>query len=136
MRGNRALWASLLVLVLAIAAFHLRQNGVQASLMPPCLFHKVTGLHCVGCGMTRATHAALHGRFIEAFLHNPLGFVLMPIALFAIALEIVAWVRGRSGGPRLRLGRRGFWVLVSLILIFWVLRNIPYKPFTILAPGS
>ena len=86
--------------------------------------------------MTRATHAALHGRFIEAFLHNPLGFVLMPIALFAIALEIVAWVRGRSGGPRLRLGRRGFWVLVSLILIFWVLRNIPYKPFTILAPGS
>lgn len=136
MHANRALWASLLILGLAIAAFHLRQNGAQASFLPPCLFHKATGLHCVGCGMTRATHAALHGRFIEAFLHNPLGFVLLPVALIAIALETLAWVRGRSGGPRLRMGRRGFWALASFIFVFWVLRNIPFWPFTILAPGT
>lgn len=86
--------------------------------------------------MTRATHAALHGRFIEAFLHNPLGFVLLPVVLVAITLELLVWVRGRPGGPRLRMGRNGFWALVALILVFWVLRNIPFWPFTILAPGA
>jgi len=136
MRRNRALWASLLVLGVAFAAFHLRQNGADASFLPPCLFYKTTGLHCVGCGMTRATHAALHGRFVEAFLHNPLGFILLPVALVVIGLELFAWIRGKSGTPRLRMGRKAFWLLVSLIFSFWVLRNIPVWPFTILAPGA
>lgn len=136
MRRNRALWASLLVFGLAFAAFHLWQRGVDATFLPPCLFHKTTGLHCAGCGMTRATHAALHGRFFEAFLHNPLGVLLLPLVFLAIALEIFSWVRGRAGYPRLRIGRKGFWTLVALILTFWVLRNIPLAPFTILAPGT
>lgn len=136
MRPNRALWVALLVLGLASAAFHLRQNGAEASFLPPCVLYQATSLHCAGCGMTRATHAALNGRFTEAFSHNPLGIILLPIALFAIALEVIAWVRGRPGGPRLRLGRRGLWALVVLILAYWVLRNIPYWPFTILAPGA
>ena len=136
MRPNRALWVALLVLGLAGAAFHLRQNSAGASFLPPCVLYQVTRLHCVGCGMTRATHAALNGRFTEAFFHNPLGIILLPIALFAIAVEVIAWVRGRPDGPRLRLGRGGLWALVVLVLAFWVLRNIPYWPFTILAPGA
>jgi hypothetical protein len=136
MHANRALWVALGVLVLAMAAFHLRQNGPQASILPPCLFHKATGLHCVGCGMTRATHAALNGRFATAFSYNPLGVILLPIALFGIALELLAWVRGKPGGPRLTVSRRGMWMLLWLILAFWILRNIPFWPFTILAPGA
>lgn len=136
MHPNRALGVALGVLVLVVAAVHLRQSGPQSSFMPPCLFHKFTGLHCVGCGMTRATHAALNGRFVEAFQYNPLGIFLLPLALFGIALEILAWVRGSTGGPRLRMGRTGLWVLFWLVLGFWVLRNIPVWPFTILAPGS
>lgn len=86
--------------------------------------------------MTRAVHAGLNGRFVEAFFHNPLGVILLPVAALAIALEAIAWVRGRSGGPRIRMGMRGLWTLVVLILGYWVLRNIPYWPFTILAPGA
>lgn len=136
MHPNRALMMALGVLVLVLAAVHLRQSGPQGSLLPPCLFHKFTGLHCVGCGMTRATHAALNGRLVEAFSHNPLGIILLPIASFGIALELLAWVRGSSGGPRLRTGRYGLWVLLWVVVSFWVLRNIPFWPFTILAPGS
>ncbi len=126
----------MLVFALAAAAFHLRKNGTDIAFLPPCVLYNSTGLHCVGCGMTRATHAALHGRFAEAFSHNPLGVVLVPAALLAIALEILAWVRGRPGGPRVRIGRRGLWALVAVILVYWVLRNIPFYPFTILAPGA
>ena len=32
----------------------------QNRFAPPCLFHKLTGLHCPGCGGTRAVHALLH----------------------------------------------------------------------------
>lgn len=136
MRANRALCVALGFLALAIAAIHLRQNGVEASPLPPCLFHRATGLHCAGCGMTRASHAALHGRIIEALDHNLLGMILMPVAGIGIALELLAWMRGKPGGPRLCPGRTGLWLLLGSIIAFWILRNIPLWPFTYLAPGT
>jgi hypothetical protein len=123
------------VLVLAIAAFWLRENGFsRASWLPGCVFHQLTGLHCAGCGMTRAAHASLHGRLGEAFRFNPLGMVLLPVAAIGVGIEILGWVRGRRLPFRLAVGRYGAWVLMGVIVGFWILRNIPAWPFTLLAP--
>ena len=41
-----------------IAAAVLYRNPPGSSwITPPCMMHKVTGLHCPGCGSTRATYA-------------------------------------------------------------------------------
>ncbi len=136
MRSNRALWVALLALGVVAGAFHLRHNDAEAAWLPPCAFYETTGLHCAGCGMTRASHAALNGRFAEALSHNPLGIILLPLVLLAVALEAAAWMLGHPGGPRVRIGMRGMWVLVAMVLGYWLLRNIPYWPFTLLAPGA
>lgn len=41
-----------------------------------CAFHRITGLPCAGCGMTRSFIAMGHGRVREAFAWHPMGPVL------------------------------------------------------------
>ena len=101
----------------------------------PCLTHALTGLYCPGCGNTRALHALLHLRFPE-MLHDNLLFPLTAVA--------VLWLLA-SGYLRVLFGRRilwlpdrvpmPIWILLCVVLIlFTVLRNIPFYPFTLLAP--
>lgn len=92
--------------------------------LPPCVFHKLTGLWCPGCGTGRALKAIFtEGDFLTALKMNPLLVVGLPI-LLAVALFRPAWLRRPAVG----------WALVSLVIAYWVLRNLPWWPFTLLAP--
>ena len=84
--------------------------------------------------MTRAAHAMLHGNPGAAFRFNPLGMVLFPMALIGLSVEVIAWVRGKPFAFTPRIGGRWAWVVVFLIMGFWILRNIPVWPCTLLAP--
>lgn len=120
---GRALWVALALFILVIAAFMLRETG-GAGLMPGCVFRKFTGLDCPGCGMTRATYAALHGDLRSAFHFNPVGMVLLPLALLGLSIEIAGWVRGKPLPLRLRIGRWGSAALLAIIVSWWILRNV------------
>jgi hypothetical protein len=122
------------VAVAGMLACALFMAGPHASWLPDCFFHRWTGLDCPGCGMTRAAHACLHGRWGEAFRFNPLGMVLLPAAALGIGLELAGWVRGRPLPWRFRIGGRWAWVLLLVILAFWGARNLPFWPFVLLAP--
>lgn len=119
--------------VLVAVALVLRQCG--PGIWPwPCAFRTLTGLYCPGCGMTRATFAALHGNLAAAFRFNPLGMMLMPLALAGLGLELAGWVRGKPSRWRLRGGVRAAWFLIAAALAFWILRNLPWWPCPLLAP--
>ncbi len=98
----------------------------------PCLFQAFTGLYCPGCGTTRALHALVHGDIATALAMNPLLFVLVPL------LGAVLW---HASGRQLPLPRAavalllGPWFWLALIGGYWLLRNVPVWPFTMLAPG-
>jgi hypothetical protein len=135
MKKDRALIVALAVLLMAIGAtmlYHRVPGGM--SWYPGCLLYKATGLHCPGCGMTRAAYATLHGDFPRAFRMNPVGMVLLPVGMMALAFEGVGWVRDRPPPFRLNPGAKGAWALAWLVIAFWILRNIPVWPFTLLAP--
>ncbi|MEE7546746.1 DUF2752 domain-containing protein [Xanthomonas sp. Kuri4-1] len=96
------------------------------------MFYAVTGHYCIGCGLTRALHALVHGDLGRAFSMNPLAMSVLPLMPL-----MVAWSSGWQ--PRL-LQPLMRWVLepkVWLLLLpgFWVARNLPWYPFTLLAPG-
>ncbi len=125
MHGSRALVVAAGLLILAWSALLLRERGPGGvPWLPGCVFRKATGFECPGCGMTRASHAALNGDLAAAFAFNPLGMVLLPLALLAFALELEGWIRGRPPRYRLNVGPRIAWGLCALILIFWVGRNV------------
>lgn len=129
------MWVALGILALGGAAFLLREGGPNSiPWLPGCTFHRLTGWNCPGCGMTRAAHATLHGQIDEAFRFNPLGMILLPLACAGVAIEVLGWVRGKPLPFRLNVGATGAWVIVWLVIGFWILRNLPWWPFTMLAP--
>jgi hypothetical protein len=93
-----------------------RQPGVSA-LYPPCLFKRLTGLDCPGCGSLRGLHALLHGRLADAVHYN---LLLLP-ALMMVALYFSDKSRWWQ------MVNKPKWVLV-VVLAFFVLRNLPVGP--------
>lgn len=118
----------------AVVAGLLYVFGPHAPFWPQCLFHRFTGLDCPGCGMTRAAGALVHGRWAEAFRYNPVLMVLLPVLAMGGIWEMIGWLRGRPMPFRFRMGKHLSYGLLGLVLAFWVLRNIPQWPFTLLAP--
>lgn len=130
---KRVIGAGLGVLGLVAALYVLRQVGPDGW-WPGCTFRKLTGLNCPGCGMTRATVAALHGQLGAAWRFNPLGMLLLPLVILGGGLELLGWVRDRPPPWRLRLGAYGGWVIAVAVIAFWILRNLPWWPCPLLAP--
>ena len=97
-------------------------NPASTRWMPQCAFYRLSGFYCSGCGTTRALYVALHGNFLTAMRYNLLLFPLL------ILILVLIW--------KPRLGLRP-WVAFSILIIivlFWILRNIPLYPFVLLAP--
>ncbi|HZX75809.1 DUF2752 domain-containing protein [Lysobacter sp.] len=102
------------------------------SLFPPCVFHLFTGLWCPGCGITRALHALAHGDVLRAWAMNPLVVIALPL----LGLMLWQWAVDRRVLPRPlhRVAHDG-WVWIGVLLVFGVLRNLPWWPFAWMAPG-
>ena len=47
-----------------------------------CLFTKITGYHCMGCGITRACFSIIHFDFLKAWNLNKLSIIIFPILLY------------------------------------------------------
>ena len=130
-RAQPKLVASILGLitcVIAVVVFFF--NPATRAIYPVCQFHKLTGLNCPGCGMTRALYALLHGNFLTALHDN----VLFIVGIFFLAARGGWWLmarrRGRMNGEFFPL--KFLWPLLILALAFTVLRNLPQ--FTFLSP--
>lgn len=103
--------------------------------LPRCAFHLATGWHCPGCGNTRAAHALLHGDIAGALRQNVLFVVSLPFLAFLAWRSWMAWVYpGRLRPLRFQWGTAHTAVLVAVLMVYWVLRNMPWAPFTWLAP--
>ena len=93
---HELIWLSVSVVSLTSAALWLAL-GLP---WPLCVFHQLTGLPCLTCGMTRCGIEFFHGHFFAALKWNPLVFALLwgVIAFDLYALAAVALRR-----PRLRI---------------------------------
>ncbi len=121
----------LTIVGLLIILFYYFYNPTDIKWLPPCIFHSITGFICPGCGGQRAFHELLHGNITKAFHNNLLIFVVMPMILLKITNELKGKVREIGTGTNI-CSQSIF--LLLLIVVFTILRNIPYYPFTQLVP--
>ena len=89
---------------------------------PKCLLHELTGIYCPGCGCTRALAALARGD-----IRGSLGYNVLLIPLSVVVGVTFLW-------PRLTWNRYFAWTVTWIILLFFVLRNLPWHPFCLLAP--
>ncbi|MFJ8543187.1 DUF2752 domain-containing protein [Streptomyces sp. NPDC093586] len=91
---------------------------------PVCPLLRFTGLYCPGCGGLRSAHAFVHGDVLAA-LHANAPAVLGYLG-FAVLWSVwtIRAVRGRP--VRIDLGPVHLWTLGTLLLVFTVVRNLPF----------
>lgn len=91
----------------------------------PCIFHKLTGFYCPGCGTTRAIISLIKFNPYQALRYNMLTIFLIPLAsLYCIYKYIL---NGKKEIPNWV-----WFILLAITIIFFILRNIP--AFSFLAP--
>ncbi len=100
---------------------------------PTCPSFAVLGVHCPGCGSLRAMHHLAHGDLGAVLSRN----ILVPVGLVLLAWAWVAWFDRRLGFsrvPELRPPVPVLYASVGVLVAFAVLRNLPWAPFSGLAP--
>lgn len=91
---------------------------------PVCPLLRFTGFYCPGCGGLRSAHAFIHGDLTTA-----LGANAMAVAGYGIfAVVWVVWLIHAVRGVPLRtaVAPVWWWSLGGLLLVFSVIRNLPF----------
>ena len=118
--------------IIAVGAVFFFFNPSTTAFYPKCLFHEMTGLYCPGCGSTRALHCLLHGELREAFRDNALVVLALPL----LGAILLARTLRRRPPVVIRQSKLVWlWLLLAVIVAFGVVRNIPCRPFLLLAPS-
>lgn len=115
------------------AAFLFFYNSQTMHFVPRCPFNWATGYYCPGCGTTRGLHRLLHGDLLGALHANVLMVITVPYLLH----QFLAYLALNLLGKRLpSIILPPFWVqlLAGFTIVFWIVRNIPVYPFTLLVP--
>lgn len=133
LQSDRAFWAALAALTAAGAGLLYLVDPRVPGNYPPCLFLYFTGCYCPGCGSLRALHGLLHGDPLGALDYNPLTVIALPFIIVTALIGLNQAV-GRPRLPNFVIPHQLAWVLLGVIILFWVLRNIPIYPLTMLAP--
>ena len=108
-------------------------DPTSGSFFPICPLYKATGFACPGCGLTRGFHALFHGDVVTALDFN----ALIPLVTIFLAYIFVSMLSVAARGRGLLFGNWNLvllWGTLALLVLFGILRNLPYYPFTILFP--
>ncbi len=83
---------------------------------PQCIFRRLTGYDCPGCGTQRAIHAIFRGDIASAWDFNPALFIAAPLIILYLA-----------DPPRLRrylYSTPAPFIIAAAIVAWWIFRNI------------
>lgn len=106
------------VLVTGIAYYIWLKAGGRAI---PCMFRKITGWKCPGCGITTMLWNLLEFDFLNAYRANPFLFVTGPFLLAEILYLVILSYKERG------IPKWNEWILgiyTCALIIFGILRNI------------
>ena len=114
------LWA---LAALGTAAYFGLKNIKALSYMP-CLFYRVTGFYCPGCGGTRAFWELCHGHLLKSLWYHPLVpyvCVLSAWYLFSHTIEYLSRGKWKMG-----MKYRNIYLYLCVILVMgnWVVKNL------------
>ena len=93
----------------------------------PCPFHRLTGLYCPGCGVSRMCISILRLDFLSALRYNSIVLFLLPVIFLLMVQLTVHYVK--TGRKQLTKGQRiVVWSMAVILVLFGVIRNFPQFP--------
>jgi len=122
--------------VLAIVLLYFFIDARAGDFFPHCPFHTLTGLYCPGCGSQRALSSLLHADFLQAFRFNILLVLSLPLLLFSAVAAFAGAYKKQPVKQKIFYSPLFVKSVLFTVILFWILRNIPAYPFSLLAPHS
>ena len=118
-----------IVFIIGLIALPLYYIGLFKALEPYnyCVFKRVTGIYCPGCGGTRALKALLSGDIAASLFYHPavLYFTVFYIVFMLRMLLMLRFNIGRVSYKRVVLF---IWLGIALMLIQWIAKNTSLYP--------
>ena len=116
-------WILMALFAMGAAVIHIKGKTIL-NYVPPCMFHRVTGYYCPGCGGTRATYALLHGKIITSLYYHPIvvyGVVVGGWFMISQTIE-------RLSQGKLRIGMRYrdlyLWIALTIAIVNCLVKNL------------
>jgi hypothetical protein len=127
-------YLGILFLAAGIVFLYYNLNPSDVNFFPKCPLYVTTGIYCPGCGSQRATHQLLQFNLLGVLQQNILYFAgIILIAYHVIVTSLNLYVKKNIYNylyhPKTPI------IILIIVIIYWILRNIPYYPFNILAPN-
>jgi hypothetical protein len=122
--GRLAVPAGVLGAVVGSFAYVAAVDPNEPGHYPACPLLQYTGIYCPGCGGLRSAHAFIHGDFLTALQANAPAVV--GYLLFAVLWTVWVVRVGRGRPVRVDLGPVQLWTAGALLLVFTVVRNLPF----------
>lgn len=89
----------------------------------PCIFRKITGLMCPGCGTTRMLVSLLKLDFVSAWSYNPVVLCMLPVGAVLFALGLKRYI---ADGVNRMTKYETFteYIMIAVLVGFGIVRNI------------
>lgn len=111
--------------IIAVMIVIKKITGVTlADKIPPCMFHRITGYQCPGCGGTRAVLALFHGDIRQSLLYHPIvGYTVLLGGWFMISQTAEHMTKGRI---RIGMHYRNIylWIALGIVCVHFVTANL------------
>ena len=120
----------LLTGLLALAGFLYVFDPSDSKIFPPCPFYTITRFYCPGCGSQRALHDILHLDLSGAAENNILVIPAILVIIYNLIYQLL-----KPKHQNILYYSSAPWIILVIIVIFWILRNLPFYPFPLLAPS-
>jgi hypothetical protein len=130
----RVIFAFLVPVILAFGLRYLYLYGNTEKYLPRCVIYAITGKYCPGCGSGRSSYALLHGHWLTALHKNVMFVILLPVVIYFLLKTYLDIVFAKEILPGFNLSYMIMNTAVGVLIIYTILRNIPYYPFYLLAP--
>ena len=125
----------ILLLCLGVALIYFVFDPATNKYFPSCIFYKLTGLFCPGCGAQRSIHSLLTGNIIAAVHANILLVFCLPFLIVYYAIQTLNFIRPHTNIKINIVNRVWFIYLCALVVVcYWIARNVPVLEAGFLAP--
>lgn len=76
------------VLIFYFFLSHFVYKAFQINIFIPCPIKLITGINCLGCGLTRCAQSLVELDFHNAIKYSKLGVLLIPVIAFILIFDL------------------------------------------------
>jgi hypothetical protein len=124
-----------ILIVIAVTVIYYEYDPAKYRIFPKCPFYALTGFDCPGCGSQRAIYSLLHGNLKDAISHNLLLVTSIPFLFIHFSYKIRAAILKKDIRWNLIYRPITPQIIFIVVMLFWIIRNIPAYPFDYLSAG-